>query len=351
MHKKLYEISGLQFGYGKIEVLSISDLDLEEGKVHVLLGPNGSGKTTLMKLLNRLLTRQSGRIKLRGVDLLESEEVRRSTVYVHQNPLLLSGTVYDNVAYGLKLRKLDREEIRRRVLRTLKIVGLEGFERKRSNALSGGEAQRVAIARALVLEPSVLLLDEPTASVDRKNVRRIEELLQQIRSAYGCTIIVSTHDLPFAYRISDRLVHLDKGRVQPDSENILKGQVVEPGVFRVGQNAQQEDSQVPGRGSGILEIACPQLEGAFTTAVLDYDRIILSQEPLESSACNSFEGRALEIRQVPGFDGIEDILLQAEDSAGLYFTARLTSRSRREMSIEAGSLVYMTFKASSVRLY
>ncbi len=170
----LYRVGNLQYSYGDGRLaVNIDRAEIEEGKIHVFLGPNGSGKTTLLKLFNRLILPVSGEIEFDGTPLRKSSEVRDKTVYVHQNPLLLSGTVFDNVAYGLKVRGIKRHDAERKVKETLRITALEGFGRRRSTALSGGEKQRVAIARALVLEPRGLLLDEPTASVqgDRSVLR------------------------------------------------------------------------------------------------------------------------------------------------------------------------------------
>ena len=225
-----------------------------------------------MKLLNLLLPVKTGKILFDGRDAGAGRALREQTVYLHQNPLLLTGTVYDNIAYGLKIRKRDTAEIRDMVMKALEVVGLEGFEKRRHNALSGGEIQRVAIARALVLKPKVILFDEPTSSIDRENVQRLEKLLPSIKDLYGTTIIVSTHNLPFAYRICDRLVHLEEGRVVSAGENILPGTMV-PG---------EKDARLFST-EGVL-IQCPDLEGDFTKAVVDYDRIILSSEALHSSA-------------------------------------------------------------------
>ena len=176
-------------------------------------------------MLNRLLYPDSGEIIFNDKKWDKSTANEKKTVYVHQSPFLLTGTVYDNIAYGLKIRGDSRRDIPFRVREVLDVVGLTELERRKNHALSGGEIQRVAIARALALNPEVLLLDEPTASVDKKNVGRLEELLLYIRDRLGCTILVSTHDLPFAYRICDRMIHMEEGSIQPAGENILSGEV------------------------------------------------------------------------------------------------------------------------------
>ncbi|TFG63265.1 MAG: ATP-binding cassette domain-containing protein, partial [Spirochaetales bacterium] len=270
----VYEIKNLLFSFGRDPVLSIQQLDFEKAKIHVLLGPNGSGKTTLLKILNRLLTGWSGSISFQGSPIAGSEDVRLKTVYLHQSPLLFTGSVYDNVSLGLRMRKLPAAEIREKVAATLGIVGLKDFGKRKALALSGGEAQRVALARALALDPEVLLLDEPTAGVDKHHTGRIENLLRVIKGETGTTIIISTHNLPFAYRVCDRLVHLEEGGTRPLFENILPGTM------------EQETSYFTLFNSGGILLKCPLSEGTFTRAVLDYDRILLSLKPVETSAQN-----------------------------------------------------------------
>lgn len=345
----LFTVQNLRYAYGTgktaevTDALDISELQISAGSINVLLGPNGSGKTTLLKLLNRLLTPAAGSIRFHDRNIAHTDEIRSKTVYVHQNPLLFAGTVHSNVAYGLKLRKFSHGEIKKRVDRSLEVVGLQGFQRRKSTELSGGEAQRVAIARALVVEPEALLLDEPTSSVDKHNISRIENILTSIRTNYGCSIIISTHNLPFAYRMCDRLIKLDEGRIVPSGENIMKGKAV-PGdsAYRIF------------RTDGI-ELFCPDIEGDFNTAVVDYDRVLLSTSPLHSSAQNSFKGKVETIQaalqdedSVHLSHGLVDVTVQVESTR---LTSRITGKSLAELSLEEGSEIWLAFKASSLRLY
>ena len=335
----VFRIENLDFGYGDEPVLSVDHLEFHANAIHVLLGPNGSGKTTLMKLLNRLLPVPEGSMFFYGSSLEGAEELREKSVYLHQNPLLFSGTVYDNVAYGLEIRKLPGDEIAERVDEALAVAGLEGFEKRRHNALSGGEIQRVSIARALALRPEVLLFDEPTSSVDKENVRRFEELLPRIKERYGTTIIVSTHNLPFAYRICDRLVHLEEGSVAPAGENILPGKMAED-----TDGTRYFDA----RG---LRLRCPDMDGEFSKAVLDHDRILLSPEALHSSARNTLEGVVEGIEPVLPESGVHELKRVRVRVGAVELSARITGRSLTEMSLEPGKTVFLSFKASSIRLY
>ncbi|MBT3169152.1 MAG: ATP-binding cassette domain-containing protein [Candidatus Cloacimonetes bacterium] len=189
-------IENLKFAYETKIVLDIKKLEFEKNKIYAILGANGSGKTTLLKILNGLLGTRKFKIE--------------NSIYVHQNPLLFSGTVFDNVAFGLKIRK--EKNINEKVKDALKLVGLENFENRKSKNISGGEIQRVAIARALILQPKVLLLDEPTANVDKQTVRLLEKILQQIKNK--TTVIFASHDHHFAKRISDKIIYLENGEIE-----------------------------------------------------------------------------------------------------------------------------------------
>ncbi len=350
----LYRIRELKYSYRNAEAdttaaLDIPSLDFEERRIYVLLGPNGSGKTTLLKLMNRLLSPSSGKILFRGADIATDNEIRKKTVYIHQNPLLFSGTVRYNVAYGLKLRNYSRKEIDERIECTLGIVGLDGFEKRKSTALSGGEAQRVAIARALVVEPDVLLLDEPTSSVDKQNIGKLEKILSSIREKYGCSILISSHDLPFAYRMCDELIKLNEGKVIPAGENIIDGRPVQ------GESHYRHFRA--GNAASAPRIFCPDIDGDFCKAVVDYDRILLSPRPIESSAQNTFEGTVTAVSPACCEDGAEGqkhsrgLVDVSVDIGGLVLTSRITRKSVEKLSIEPGKRLYTAFKASSVRLY
>lgn len=327
----LFSIRNLEFSYEDHPVLSVDHLELQEGHVHVLVGPNGSGKTTLLKLMDGLLKPSAGTILFRGRPLSAGAEAKGS-VYVHQRPYLFSGSVRDNIAYGLKIRGVGGDELDKKVSRALESVGLSGFEKRRSGKLSGGEAQRTAIARALTLTPEVLLLDEPTAGVDRDSVLRLEEIISSIRRDYGTTVIVSTHDHPFGYRVADRVIHIDEGKAGGISENLLKGRVTE----------RTED--VTTFVCGSVSILAPAGQGDANTAVIDYEQIILSSEPLASSARNNLRGAVLDIKTS---EHCAEVFLDV----GIPLTARLTVVSVEKLALAPGKDVYAAFKASAVRLY
>lgn len=193
--------------------LSIDDLQCERHEVLGLVGPTGAGKSTLLRVLAGLDRHDEGVLEFEGQVAPRGgyplATMRRKTL-VHQHPLLLSGSVYQNVAYGLRLRGLVA---RQRTESMLKRLGLAALAQQSARTLSGGQVQLVALARALVLQPDVLLLDEPTANLDPAHVGLVEDVVQEFREQYPCTIVWTTHNLFQARRVADRVALLVGGQL------------------------------------------------------------------------------------------------------------------------------------------
>jgi len=185
------------------------------GQVTSIVGVNGAGKTTLLKILAGLDTPSDGKVLI-AARQVSPEELRAHCTMVFQKSVMLGGTVYDNVAYGLRVNRTPGRDIPDRVKSALEIVNLDGFEKRKARKLSSGEQQRVAIARALALEREVILIDEPTANLDPANTMVIEQGIKQ--SARSRAVLLSTHNLPQARRLSDRVIHLYRGRVVEEGE-------------------------------------------------------------------------------------------------------------------------------------
>ena len=208
-------IEELRETYKKYDgVQAIKDLSLKviEGKVLSIIGPNGSGKTTLLRMMALLDKPTSGQIYWKGdvVNGSNMAALRGKITMVFQRSVILNRTVYENVAYGLEIRKLSDAEVRRRVMHALELVGMRKYTNRRAKKLSGGEQQRMAIARALVLEPELLLLDEPTSNLDPKNTIAIEEIIRGIRKT---TVVFATNNPFQAKRLSDQVAFLMDGNL------------------------------------------------------------------------------------------------------------------------------------------
>jgi tungstate transport system ATP-binding protein len=189
----------------------------ESALVHAVIGPNGAGKTSLLRLLGLLEKPGQGRILFRDRDTTSiwprCLDLRRRLGFLHQNPLLFQGTVIDNLNVGLKYRQVPRRQRQLQVDKVLAAFGLTDLGRRPAAQLSGGEAQKVALARIMVFDPEVLLLDEPTANLDPHNTFEFERLIADIHSKQGQTIILVTHDLGQAERLSQQLLFLHRGRL------------------------------------------------------------------------------------------------------------------------------------------
>ena len=196
-------------------VLKGIDLDIYENEFVTLLGPSGCGKTTLLRILGGFLEPSEGQVILNGEDICEVPAYKRELNTVFQKYALFPHmNVYDNIAFGLKIKKMSKDVIDQKVMKMLKLIGLEGFENKDVTLLSGGQQQRVAIARALVNEPSVLLLDEPLSALDLKLRKEMQYELKKIQQEVGITFIFVTHDQEEALTMSDKIVIMKDGEIQ-----------------------------------------------------------------------------------------------------------------------------------------
>ena len=191
-----------------------TSLEIEPGSFVTLLGPSGCGKTTTLRMIAGFESPDEGEIYLGGEAINALTPNKRDTAMVFQSYALLPHyNIFDNVAYGLKLRKMDKATIKEKVTKILKLVGLEGMEARMTNQLSGGQQQRVALARALVLEPGVLLFDEPLSNLDAKLRVTMRTEIRRIQQEAGITAIYVTHDQSEAMALSDKIIIMEKGVV------------------------------------------------------------------------------------------------------------------------------------------
>ena len=199
--------------YGEFRALKSVSLEIRKGDVFAIIGSSGAGKTTLLRIISMLDTEYFGEYYFNDVDARKNQdELRKHITMVFQKPVMFNASVFDNVAYGLKIRGLGSGEIKQRVNDVLKVVGLYEMKSKNAKRLSGGEQQRVALARALVLETDVVVLDEPTANLDAANVQTIEEIIRDI-TKNDITVVMATHNLFQARRLADTVAYLNSGEL------------------------------------------------------------------------------------------------------------------------------------------
>lgn len=209
---------GVSKVYGRVRALDRVSLEVREGELFTILGPSGCGKTTLLRVVAGFEVPEEGRVYFGDQDVTFLKPYMRNTAMVFQNYALWPHmTVFENIAYGLRIRRrqlgLSDEEIERRVREALKLVRLEGLEDRYPLQLSGGQQQRVALARALVVQPKVLLLDEPLSNLDAKLRIEMREELRRLQKSLGITTIYVTHDQVEAMSLSDRIAVMNRGRI------------------------------------------------------------------------------------------------------------------------------------------
>jgi len=338
-------------GKGVLEDISFG---VQTGEVFVLVGPNGAGKTTLLRILDLLEEPTNGRLLFDGASTDRSAgdkaALRRRISMVFQQTVLFNMSVFDNVAYGLKVRGESGSDVEKRVRETLERVQLRGFEHKNALALSGGEAQRVALAQALVTEPELLLLDEPTANLDPRNVSIVEEALSRVNRERKTTMIMATHNMFQAENLAHRVAVFNEGKIE--MIGTFRGIFGKPSRFLQDfarlENVFSGVSRLSPEGTSIIDVGEGLLIEATFTKVGDVtfyvppEDIFLSTSQLVSSARNSFEGR---IMQISDFGSVVKLKVRA----GRDFIVQITKKSFNEMQLNIDSTVFLAFKASSVQ--
>ena len=212
----MLELKNVTLGRGNFR-LQVETLRLETGRLYALQGDNGAGKSSLLKLLALLQPPQRGELFFAGQCVSWKAgsllQLRRQVTLLEQNPLLFSGTVEQNLCFGLKLRGIHGRQRHERIEQVLETTGLKGFSQRLARELSGGEGRRVALARALVLQPKVLLLDEPTANLDVGQVAALERFLTGLPQQ-GMTLVIATHDSQQPQRLGGEIICLQEGRIE-----------------------------------------------------------------------------------------------------------------------------------------
>lgn len=350
----IVELKSITKAYENRTVVENIDLQIHEGEILALIGPNGSGKTTLLKTLAFLVSPESGEMKFQGekVNFKNTEEVRMQSTLVFQKTTLFSTSVYNNIAYGLKMRKVPKETRDREVKKALEIVKLEGFEKRPARKLSGGEQQRVAIARALVLKTKLLLLDEPTANLDPKNAGIVEDVIDTVNRENQITVVMATHNMLQAKKLPHRIALIDEGKItEVNTPTEVFGKLSKNlARFAAVDNTFTGTATATSAGTGMVDIGndvqvevTAQKQGEASIFVNPQD-IILSKRAITSSARNVFKGKITEIKDL-------DSLVKLKVDVGKPFTVQITKRSFSEMGLNLNAKVCIAFKASSVQVF
>ena len=351
----MIKIVNLNQRYGKRQVLKNINLEIERGEVFALIGPTGTGKTTLLRLIDLLEPPTSGEIYFDGVDAARAGRLKtmRRMSFVLQKPVVFNASVYDNIACGLRWRGKSRDEISEKVAHLLEVVKLSALKDRNARTLSGGDTQRVAIARAVVIEPEVLLLDEPTANLDPISTLQIEELIGSIFRQYRTTIIMATHDLSQGHRLAGRIGVMVNGEILQvgRADEIFSS----PARLEVAEFVGMENIIAGVVASTDGEMVTIDVGGKVIQAISDYpvgedvyafirpEDITLAPSKTVSSARNSFPGKITRVV-------LTGSLAHVDIDCGFPVTALVTTRSAEELNLASGAPVYASFKATSVHV-
>jgi len=348
----IIEISNLNKNYRSREVLKNINLNVRAGEIFAVIGPSGAGKTTLLRLINMLDKPTFGKIFFSGEDYEDCDrlKIRRKMVLLFQDTAVMSGSVYDNVSYGLKIRGMSKEEINERVSFALEEMGISGYEQRNAKNLSGGEKQRMAFARATVFNPDLLILDEPTANLDPKNVGVVEKLIRKI-TENNTTIIMSTHRFEEAISLADRIAVIQNGEIlqvgtpgeifrKPESKRVAQFVGLE-NLFEGISEIKEEISEI--YVNEIKIYAATPKEGKVRL-IVHPESVIVSREKLVSSARNNFKGKIIETSD-------KGVLVKVVVDVGIPVIALVTRRSFEELNLNINSEVYVSFKASDVHVF
>jgi tungstate transport system ATP-binding protein len=348
----MIELKNVSKKFGDFIALENINLKAEKGEVLTIVGPNGSGKTTILRIMAGIEKPTSGEFYFDGeiVTNINLTKIMKNITMVFQKTVLFNTTVEKNIMYGLKLRNISKHEMSLKMRHVLKLVKLEGYEKYNAKKLSGGEQQRVSLARALALDTTVLLMDEPTANLDPKNVSIIEDIISRVNSEFDKTIVMATHNMYQAKKLTKNIVVLIKGKVDQigdpnkvfgEPSDSLAGFAKLENVFSGVSKLSDYGTSLINLGDIIIEAAERRI-GKVDVFIKPQD-IILSKEKIVSSARNVFKGYITGI-------SYKQNRVKLNVDIGKKFNVQITKRSFKEMQLNLGSKVFLTFKASIVRM-
>ena len=344
----MLEVKSVSKDWKEFRLREIS-FDVSDGEHFIILGPSGAGKTVLLEIIAGIIEPDAGRVLLNGEDITHWPPERRGLAYIPQNYALFPHmSVFDNIAFGLKLRRVPRAEIERKVKEIAEVLGIAHLLHRKPKTLSGGESQRVAIARALVVEPELLLMDEPFANLDVQTRAKLLGEMKRWKRELGFTALHVTHSFEEAVSLGDKVgVMLDGRLVQTGSVRDVFSRPSSEEVARFLGFENIIEGTAEGRvlRSNGVEIELPAEARGRVRVGLRPEDIILSLEPIRTSARNEF--KAL-VESVEELGPLVRIHLRI---GGLYLRAFITRSSMLEMGITKGREVYVSFKASALHVF
>lgn len=338
MSQPIYRLNNLAKHYGPAQALQIPDLTICKGSIIGLVGPNGSGKSTLLRLLSFVEKPSGGEILFQdGGHAITSHAARLRVTLLNQEPYLLRRSIFENVAYGLKIRK-DTNSLQARVGEALQWVGLPAaaYAHRKWYELSGGEMQRVALAARLILKPQVLLLDEPTASVDAASALLIKEASLRARQQWQTTLVIASHDWPWLYEVCDEILSLFNGSVVGTGLNNV--------IFGPWLPLENGFWQKPLAAGQTLRVAAPPREDAVAVIAPRYLTIAV-QGAERSGRDNALAGL---LANLTYHKRTEEILARVVID-DLTLTAQVRQQQIQTQALYPGQKVWIVFDADAVK--
>jgi len=324
-----YELSRLSFSFSAQKILDIDELQIRENRVTAVVGPNGAGKSTLFDILAFLKKQNKGELKFRNrsTSYRDLPSLRKQVGYVQQKPYLMKMPVRDNIGLGLKFRGISQDDIDNAVNRIAEEFRLYSLLDRDAKKLSGGEIQKVALARALVLQPDVLIMDEPFTYLDETTGHEIEEWMASQRDKQSRTVIFSTHDKLRAQSLSDSVISLINGQVCPvSSDNLYTGHI-------------DKSTNTFDTGKARFEIPATITYGH--KLFIDPKHLVISKEKLSSSMRNNFQGKIVSLSSINGE-------VHINVNSDVTFHVVITPGSLEEMGLQPGGTVWVSCKSSQI---
>jgi len=327
---KAYQLSNIHYSYGEDFSLFLPELTIPAQKITALIGSNGSGKSTLLSLLGLLMSPKTGSLIFFGkiVTLKQQQVLRKQIGFLAQKPYLFRGSVIDNLNLVLKIHHVSKKWREKKINLILEQLDITALSKQQAKTLSGGELQKVALARALIMQPKILLMDEPFSYLDQPSIQLLERFILNYIAQMKTTLIFSTHDRLQGLAIADEVISLVKGKqIKSPLVNLFKG-YFEGEIFK----------------TAYLSIFSVSRIKSASHVSIDPREIVLSRERLNSSMRNQYQGRVTAIAE-------ESDIIRVSINAGDIFQVMITKQALKLLTLRLADIIWLSFKANSVVVF